>query len=121
MTIKSLIAELEKYDEDLLVVVDGYEGGVTEKFKLLKANIEKNVHKAWYYGESEVSDSEDTTPALYLQRERLSSDRIFAGPEKNEEDDWSHLESEIDKGMNSPVSSKTHEEIFEELKRKDAS
>jgi len=33
-------------------------------------------------------------------------------------DDWSLLESEIDKGMRSPTSSKTHEEIFEELKRK---
>jgi hypothetical protein len=66
MTIKSLIEELQKYDEDLLVVVDGYEDGVTEKFKLLKANIEKNVHKAWYYGESEISDSENTTPVLYL-------------------------------------------------------
>ncbi len=36
-------------------------------------------------------------------------------------DDWSHLESEIDKGMRSPMSSKTHEEIFEDLKRKYAS
>jgi hypothetical protein len=96
MTIKSLIEELQKYDEDLLVVVDGYEDGVTEKFKLLKVNIEKNVHKAWYYGESEVSDSENTTPVLYLRRERLSSDRILATPEKITEDDWSHLESEID-------------------------
>jgi hypothetical protein len=118
MTIKSLIAELEKYDEDLLVVVDGYEDGVTGKFKLLKVNIEKNVHKAWYYGESEVSDSENTTPVLYLRRERLSSDRILATPEKITADDWSHLESEIDKGMNSPMSAKTHEEIFEDLKRK---
>ena len=36
-------------------------------------------------------------------------------------DNWSHLEAEIDKGMNSPMSSKTHEEIFKELKRKYAS
>ena len=56
MNVKALIKELEKYDEDLLVVVDGYEDGVTEKFKLLQVNI-------------------NTTPALYLQRERLSSDR----------------------------------------------
>jgi len=77
MNIKSLITELEKYDEDLLVVVDGYEDGVTEKFKLLQVNINTNVHKAWYYGESEVSDNKNTTPVLYLQRERLSSDRIL--------------------------------------------
>jgi hypothetical protein len=48
----------------------------------------------------------------------LLSDRVFARSEKNREDDWSHLESEIDKGMHSPMSSKTHEEIFEDLKRK---
>jgi len=36
-------------------------------------------------------------------------------------DNWDHLEVEINKGMNSPMSSKTHEEIFEELKRKYAS
>ena len=77
MNIKSLIAELEKYDEDLLVVVDGYEDGVTEKFKLLPVNINTNVHKAWYYGESKVSDNKNTTPVLYLQRERLSSDRVL--------------------------------------------
>jgi len=33
-------------------------------------------------------------------------------------EDWSHLEAEIDKGMNSPLSSKTHEEVFTELKEK---
>ena len=76
MNVKALIKELEKYDDNLLVVVDGYEDGVTKTFKLLQVNINTNVHKAWYYGESEVSDSnEDTTPALYLQRERLTSDR----------------------------------------------
>ena len=76
MNVKSLITELEKYDENLLVVIDGYEDGVTENFNLLQVNINTNVHKAWYYGESEVSDSKkNTTPALYLQRERLSADR----------------------------------------------
>ena len=43
MNVKALIKELEKYDEDLLVVVDGYEDGVTEKFKLLQVNI--NTYK----------------------------------------------------------------------------
>ena len=76
MNVKALIKELEKYDGNLLVVVDGYEDGVTENFKLLEVDINTNVHKAWYYGESEVSNSDkDTIPTLYLQRERLSSDR----------------------------------------------
>jgi len=72
MNVKALIAELRKYDENLLVVVDGYEGGITEKFNLLQVNMDTNVNKAWYYGESEVSDSKDAVPALYLQRERLN-------------------------------------------------
>ena len=42
--------------------------------------------------------------------------------EKNKiADDLSYLESEVEKGMNSPMSSKTHEEIFKELKIKYAS
>ena len=75
MNVKALIAELQKYDENLLVVVDGYEGGVTENFMLLQVDIDTNVNKAWYYGESEVSNSKDATPALCLQRERLRGNR----------------------------------------------
>ena len=75
MNVKSLIAKLQKYDENLLVFVDGYEGGVTENFNLLEVKIDTNVNKAWYYGESEISDSKDATPVLYLQRERLSCNR----------------------------------------------
>ncbi len=33
-------------------------------------------------------------------------------------DDWSHLETEIDVGLHSGVSSKSHEEIVSNLKRK---
>lgn len=34
------------------------------------------------------------------------------------QDDWSHLESEIDKGLESGMSSKSHEEIMVDIKRK---
>jgi len=51
----------------------------------------------------------------------LPSSEVEIIEEKTIADDWSHLESEIDKGMKSPISSKTHEEIFEDLKRKYAS
>ena len=51
----------------------------------------------------------------------LPSNEVEIIEEKCIADDWSHLEDEIDKGMNSPVSSKTHEEVFAELKRKYAS
>jgi len=33
-------------------------------------------------------------------------------------DDWSHLEFEIDKGLSSGISDKTHEEIMADIKRK---
>lgn len=75
MNVKALISELQKYDANLHVVVDGYEGGVTENFNLLQVNVDTNVNKAWYYGESEISDSKDATPVLYLQRERLRCNR----------------------------------------------
>jgi len=53
--------------------------------------------------------------------ENLPSNEVEIIEEKMIADDWSHLESEIEKGLNSPLSSKTHEEIFEDLKRKYAS
>lgn len=33
-------------------------------------------------------------------------------------DDWSHLEFEIDKGLNSGISNKTHEKIMLDIKSK---
>jgi hypothetical protein len=38
--------------------------------------------------------------------------------EKTIQDDWSHLESEIDKGLNSGVSENTHEDIVSNIKNK---
>ena len=47
MTIKELIFELERFDEELVVVVDGYEGGVTKKFEILEVKIDTNVNEDW--------------------------------------------------------------------------
>ena len=33
-------------------------------------------------------------------------------------EDWSHLEAEIDKGLESGISNKSHKEIINDLKRK---
>lgn len=33
-------------------------------------------------------------------------------------EDWSHLESEIDKGLNSGICSKSHKEIISDIKQK---
>ena len=38
--------------------------------------------------------------------------------EDNIVEDWSYLEAEIDKGLNSGVSSKSHEDIVNDIKRK---
>jgi len=70
-----LILELQKYDETLPVVVNGYEGGVTKNFTLLEVNINVDVHKEWYYGESEVSDSKDAISVLCFQRDKSSTNR----------------------------------------------
>jgi len=34
------------------------------------------------------------------------------------QDDWSHLEEEIDRGIDSGVSNKSHEDIVSDIKRK---
>jgi len=74
MTIKELITKLQTFDRNLTVVVDGYEGGVTEKFDISEGKMKKDVNKKWYYGESEI-DEMGESKVLYLQRERLSDDR----------------------------------------------
>lgn len=74
MTIKELISKLQEFDQSLTVVVDGYEGGVTENFAISERKIKKDVNKKWYYGESEIDETGDTK-VLCLQRERLSDDR----------------------------------------------
>ena len=51
----------------------------------------------------------------------LPSDEVEIVEKKILADDLSYLESEVKKGMSSPMSAKTHEEIFEELKIKYAS
>ncbi len=57
MKIKDLIAKLQELDQELLVVVDGYEGGVTEQITIRKVKIDLNVNQEWYYGEHEESQN----------------------------------------------------------------
>ena len=47
MTIKDLIFELKKFDEELVVVVDGYEGEVANKFEILEVKIDRNANEDW--------------------------------------------------------------------------
>ncbi len=77
MTVKELIEILLKYDKDTLIVVDGYEGGVTKNFTVEKSRIVPNVHKEWYYGESEVDLTNGFIEVVYISRERIVEDRDF--------------------------------------------
>jgi hypothetical protein len=53
MTIKELIQELSKHDENLTVSINGYEGGVTDKFIIKKNEVLLNFNTEWYLGEHE--------------------------------------------------------------------
>jgi len=48
----------------------------------------------------------------------LNTKELEIVEDKAIQDDWSHLEFEIDKGLSSGISDKTHEEIMADIKRK---
>jgi len=72
MTVKELIELLHQYPDDTMVLVDGYEDGVTElDIKNVRfAPLDLNVYEEWYYGEHKIAESKDTCDAfgLILQR-----------------------------------------------------
>lgn len=53
MKVEDLIKKLQKFDPELSIVVDGYEGGVTEKVIVKETFSELNVNDKWYLGEHE--------------------------------------------------------------------
>lgn len=57
MKARELIEILKTLDGDLMVCVDGYEGGVTElqKDSIEVQEITLNVHTEYYYGEHEIA------------------------------------------------------------------
>jgi hypothetical protein len=73
MTIAELIEKLQKYPQDLRVVVRGYEGGVDDVDYVEETEIYLNHNTAWYYGKHEVvkdyilSRDCEKSPAVYLQ------------------------------------------------------
>lgn len=56
MNVKELIKELKKLPQDLMVVINGYEGGVDEFGTIKKIRIDLNVNDEWYYGSHEESE-----------------------------------------------------------------
>lgn len=57
MTVAGLIDCLKTMPQDLMVVVNGYEGGVNElKDPIPVVHLVLNVNTAWYYGRHEESN-----------------------------------------------------------------
>lgn len=53
MKVRDLIEKLQQHDPEMMVVVDGYEGGVGELQYVQTANVALNFNKEGYYGEHE--------------------------------------------------------------------
>ncbi len=71
MKVKDLIAALQAMDPEHMVVIPGYEGGVTELIGLKTVTIALNVHTEWYYGEHDVLLREDGRP--YRENEKAQA------------------------------------------------
>ena len=74
MKLKELIEKLQKFDPELLVVVDGYEGGVDYPKEPVELSIKLNQHTENYYGRHEVQRIPDNTEpdgrAVFIPRPR---------------------------------------------------
>ena len=72
MKVKELIEKLQQFDPELMVVVSGYEGGVSEASQNEFVTIALNVNTSWYYGEHEVvygngtHDGHELALAIYI-------------------------------------------------------
>lgn len=76
MTVEELIKVLSTFPQDLPVVVDGYEGGVDDKFEVQRAKVKWDAYKEGYdyFGDHDVlrweGDPEyaDGTDVVYFER-----------------------------------------------------
>jgi hypothetical protein len=73
MKVKDLIAVLQTYDPDLMVVRSGYAGGVDEITGHDKETIALNVNAEWYYGPHEVVADEDQDEPEYEGHKRIQA------------------------------------------------
>jgi hypothetical protein len=53
MTVQELIEQLQNFPKDMLVVVDGYEGGCNDVSELEEYGVDLNVNREWFYGAHE--------------------------------------------------------------------
>lgn len=75
MKVKEMIELLKTKDQEMIVLIDGYEDGLTENIIIEENKIVKNINKEWYYGEHEIYDthnhyekSNETCMALCIRR-----------------------------------------------------
>lgn len=72
MNVRELIEELKKLNPNLMVVVDGYEGGVSELKTVGETTIRLNANDEtdWWYGRHEECDPnhDDAVTVCYLPR-----------------------------------------------------
>jgi hypothetical protein len=72
MKVKELIEQLKKFDPDLMVVVDGYKGGVDEPQTPVEILIKLNKHEECFYGKHDfhhvTNEDKPDCAAVYLAR-----------------------------------------------------
>jgi hypothetical protein len=73
MKVKDLIEALQNFPPDALVVVDGYEGGVSTAGQPAGVRVVLNVNTDWYYGPHEIVllgdyEFDKGADAVYLRR-----------------------------------------------------
>lgn len=68
MTVRELIEKLQAMPQDVVVVVDGYEGGVEEPTQVRAAFITRNANEPedWFFGHHEVAEAGE--PVVYIER-----------------------------------------------------
>ena len=54
MKVKDLIVRLQQFDPELVVFIDGYEGGIEEVESTNEHTIALNCNEDWYYGSHEI-------------------------------------------------------------------
>lgn len=59
MKVKELIEALNLLNPELMVVIDGYEGGVNEADMVEVVPVALDVNDEWYYGQHEVVDHDE--------------------------------------------------------------
>ena len=75
MNVRELIEKLSAQDSELMVVIDGYEGGVKEARYVDVETIVLNVNEEWYYGEHEPEDTLEADE--YPDHARAQAVRVY--------------------------------------------